>query len=89
MTEQISSSTRPLLRQIAALQQLLEEQREAWLVSERTLTQRAVRAETERTRSDEQCKNVSNELHQSKLNIVKLDGKYSKRRSEHHVMEAL
>ena len=34
MTEQVSSSTRPLLRQIAALQQLLEEQRSAWSTTE-------------------------------------------------------
>ena len=52
--DQVSSSTRPLLRQISALQSLLEEQRGIWEASEASLTQRAVRAETNSVRAAEQ-----------------------------------
>jgi chromosome segregation ATPase len=73
MTEQVTSSTRPLLRQIAALQQLLEEQRESWSMSETTLTQRAVRAETERARADERSKATASDLHAEKLKTIRFD----------------
>ena len=75
MTEQISSSTRPLLRQIAALQTLLEEQRESWSSSERTLTERAVVAETETARASERYKTASAECHAANLNVARLEEK--------------
>ena len=73
MTEQVSSSTRPLLRQIAALQQLLEEQRSAWSTTENVLTHRAVRAETERVRSDEKSKIATHALEEAKHTNVRLE----------------
>lgn len=73
--EQISASTRPLLRQITALQNLLEEQRGVWQASEAALTQRAVRAETNSARAAEQQSAASTDAQTMRLALARSEEK--------------
>ena len=82
LADQVASSTRPLLRQVAALQSLLEDQRGVWQTSEGALTQRAVRAETAAARSAERQRIAVEELQTARLTLVTQEEK-AKRLQEH------
>ena len=73
--EQVSSSSRPLLRQISALQNLLEEQRSVWQASEAALTQRAVRAETNSVRAAEQQSAATTDTQTMRLALARCEEK--------------
>lgn len=73
LADQVSSSTRPLLRQISALQKLLEEQRSIWQISERTLTQRAVKAENDSARSSEKQRAKDAEIQSLKVQLTRCE----------------